>query len=116
MSERIYPESPYDWKDRDWYEKNSQALFLMEIPFPFYIESWFGKFVTGMVEPGMVFFPERGYDWPMKGVKDETGKTARAEYIFEVLMGSNTPIKLLIIFTHYWGWGDLQSRFMITGN
>ena len=93
LTKWVYPKRPYGWKDRDWYEKNSQALFLMEVPFPFYIEPWFGKLVTGMVEPGMVFFPERGYDGLVKGFKDETGKTARAEYIFEVLMESDSPYK-----------------------
>lgn len=95
LSRWIYPNKPYGWTDRDWYEKDTRTLFFMEVPLSFTTDAWQGKILTGMVEPGMVFLQEKGFGLVANGFKDETRKMAKSEYIFDCLMGCfNSPYKI----------------------
>lgn len=49
-------------RGRAWYCHEDPHLDLLETPLSFYLSSHAGKREAGMVEPGMVFFHERGFD------------------------------------------------------
>lgn len=48
--------------ERVWYNQEEPNLSFFEVPISFYLSSHSGKQEAGMVEPGMVFFHERGFD------------------------------------------------------
>lgn len=55
--------SPFqrDLADLGWFERESRALHFIETPVSFRVESNPGRFVSGQVEPGIIFLPERAF-------------------------------------------------------
>ena len=64
----MWSDDPYDffaWKDYlsgDWYNPEAPYLYLLEVPVSFRLDNHSGKSECGLVEPGMIFLRERGFD------------------------------------------------------
>lgn len=61
LKENLYPSFEMKFNNLDWYDEQTKALYFVETPVSFYTEYSPWKYVTGQVEPGMVFLPERGF-------------------------------------------------------
>lgn len=48
--------------DLSWYESEQPRYRLIETPLPFRTEFNEGRMISGQVEPGMLFLPEKGFD------------------------------------------------------
>ena len=71
----------YDYRNflsMSWYEPGWPYLYLSEVPVSFHLSSHEGKSSGGLVEPGMVFFHERGFDLDMTGIM-KAGKVKTGE-------------------------------------
>lgn len=64
-----------------WYAPGEPNLYLLETPVSFYLSSHSGKREEGMVEPGVVFFHERGFDMNLV----ETAKRPRIKNTGELM-------------------------------
>lgn len=45
-----------------WYHESNPRLYLLEVPVSFRLDAHAGKTESGLVEPGMIFWRERGFD------------------------------------------------------
>lgn len=71
----------YDYRNflsMSWYEPGWPYLYLSEVPVSFHLSSHEGKSSGGLVEPGMVFFHERGFNLDMTDVM-KAGKVKTGE-------------------------------------
>lgn len=57
----LYPKMGFKLSTMNWYEEKTKNLFFIETPLAFRVEANPGKMLSGQVEPGMVFLPERGF-------------------------------------------------------
>ncbi|MEY8591806.1 hypothetical protein AALK14_10190 [Butyricimonas hominis] len=54
-----------EWKKNattSWYYESEPYLYLLEVPVSFRLDAHAGKTESGLVEPGMIFWRERGFD------------------------------------------------------
>lgn len=51
-----------EYRNKSWVEPEVLYLYLLEVPVSFRLDSHMGKSETGLVEPGMIFLRERGFD------------------------------------------------------
>ena len=73
-----------NYRSGDWYEPENPYLYLLEVPVSFRSDSHAGKPEAGLVEPGMVFWRERGFDMRLAGAMS-IGAIENEEQLFKVL-------------------------------
>ena len=72
-----------NFRTMSWYEAGSPYLHVSEVPVSFRLASHVGKTSAGLVEPGMTFIRERGFDLDMAGVMT-AGKIRNGNEFFAV--------------------------------
>lgn len=85
------------WSDcqaMSWYSSKVPYLYLLEVPVSFRLDSHTGKPEAGLVEPGMMFLRERGFDLNVvelvttKEVKDQEDLFKKFDAFYSMLFGS----------------------------
>ena len=62
------------WEDclsKNWYNPETPYLYLFEVPVSFRLDSHTGKTEGGLVEPGMIFLRERGFDMDIASIMND---------------------------------------------
>lgn len=99
--------------DKRWYEPSSPWLYLAEVPVSFYLDSHEGKPEAGLVESGLIFFPERGFEMDLTGVMN-TRKIKSEGDLLDVCSALHTGLfaynEKLYESHPLWGFGRWGSR------
>lgn len=80
----LKPLGGYNYETASWYEPKAPYLYLLEVPVSFRLETHAGKPEAGLVEPGMIFLRERGFDMNIAQAM-EIGKVENEEEFIKVV-------------------------------
>lgn len=80
----LKPLGGYNYEAASWYEPKAPYLYLLEVPVSFRLETHAGKPEAGLVEPGMIFLRERGFDMNIAQAM-EIGKVENEEEFIKVV-------------------------------